>query len=263
MIHRTLLLLSLALLVSCMQAQTVTLSSDTVSGLPGSQVQMEVRAMDFVDMISMQGTIEFDPQIITFDSVHQFGLPDLSSNSFGTSLIASGKLTFSWNDNTLQGITVADSTVLFLLAFSLDGNPGTGSAVEFTDVPTPLEFVDLSFNPIPYSVVHGRVEIEDTLSSLAQPVAALDKLHLAPHPATGSSRLTFTLDRPEIVSIRLWDVRGSVLFETCRFLEPGLQEIRLEDLLPSPLLSSSATCFLSVSALHNHAVLPIIIDSTK
>lgn len=138
----------------------VTLFPDDVNGGVGSQVVVPVRANNFVDLVSMQGTIHFDPAVVSYSTIEQLGLPGLSLGSFGTTQVGSGTITFSWFDADLSGESVADSSVLFGIRFDLIGSPGDSSLVWFDDSPTLLEFVDNSFATQGYQMDTGVVLID-------------------------------------------------------------------------------------------------------
>lgn len=157
-LKRAFLLVVLALWVG-MASAAFTIRADSVTGTTGSQAVVPIRGIDFIEMVSNQGTIEWNTAVATFDSAGAFGLPNLFPANFGTALAGSGKVTFSWDDPTLQGVTVADSTILFSLYFQVVGAPGTQTPITFVNTPTNLEFSDTSFSPIPFTALAGQIEV--------------------------------------------------------------------------------------------------------
>lgn len=160
MILRILFLLAMSCSVAKAQ---VALAADSLSGLPGSQLDVPIRAMQWQDVVSCQGTIEWDTQVLSYDTVYQFGLPGMNPSNFGLSLVPGGKLTYSWNEPNLQGTNLADSTPIFVLRFGLTGPLGATSPIAFTPNPTNLEFINGNLMALPYNVFGGEVEIEDTV----------------------------------------------------------------------------------------------------
>lgn len=156
------ILFILAMSCSVAKAQ-VALAADSLSGLPGSQLDVPIRALQWQDIVSCQGTIEWDTQVVDLDTVYQFGLPGMNPSNFGLSLVPNGKLTFSWNEANLQGTNLADSTPVFVLNFVLTGPLAATSPIAFTSNPTTLEFVDGNLMTLSYNVFGGEVEIEDTV----------------------------------------------------------------------------------------------------
>jgi hypothetical protein len=132
---------------------------DTVSAPAGSTVTVSMHAIDFENIISMQGTLQFNPSIATFDTIDYYGLPSMNASTFGLSQIASGKIMFSWNDPTLAGVSVGDTSVLFKMKFHLTGTPGTFTLLDFVNSPTPMESVDNTFALVADSVTSGKIII--------------------------------------------------------------------------------------------------------
>lgn len=159
MVLRILFLLA----VSCSVAKAqVALVADSVTGLPGSQVDVSIRPFQWQDIVSFQGTIEWDTSVVELDTVYQYFLPGMNLSNFGFALVPNGKLTYSWNEANLQGTNLPDSSVVFTIRFDLTGTPGSASPVTFTSDPTLIEFVDDGFMVLNYTVTGGEVMIEDT-----------------------------------------------------------------------------------------------------
>ncbi len=137
----------------------LTLRIDSVNGVNGGQVEIPVRVKNFISMISAQGTIQFDPAIASFISVQQFGVNGMDANSFGTSQVTSGKLSFSWYDQTLLGQSLADSAILFTIKFNLIGSPGSQTNLSFVNSPVALEFIHSSYANINANLVSGNIKL--------------------------------------------------------------------------------------------------------
>ncbi len=154
------MILALLALVTFSGNAQVELYADTVVGDVGNQVVVPVRVNNFTDLISMQGTVHFDPTVASYAGVEQFALPGLSLGSFGTTQSALGNITFSWFDGDLSGENLANGDVVFALRLDLIGSPGDSSFIWFDDSPTPLEFVNDLFTIQPYAVDTGLVIVD-------------------------------------------------------------------------------------------------------
>lgn len=160
MIRRNIALLIFVLGISMLPAKgNVSLVMPHLSGSQGTQLTIPVRVADFDDIISMQGTIQFDPAVVSYVSVQQYGLPGMNASNFGTSLVGSGKLTFSWFDGTFAGVSLADSSVVFSITFQLNGSAGQSSAVTFSGIPTLIEVIDHLYNTVATNLQHGSISI--------------------------------------------------------------------------------------------------------
>lgn len=146
-------------------AASLTLQMDTISGTQGSQVVVALRAIDFTNINSTQGTIQFDPAVVSYGGIGTYGLPGMSASNFGSTQIASGKLNFSWLDNTLSGQDMADNAPLFTMIFNLTGNTGSQTSLSFATAPTPLEITDSLMNALTANVVNGNIRITGTPAS--------------------------------------------------------------------------------------------------
>ncbi len=152
---------------------------DSANGSPGSQVVVPVRADDFTSLISMQGTVNFDPNVLGYVGVEQFALPGMGVGNFGTTQTNAGKLTFSWFDSDLSGETIADSGVIWAIRFDLVGSGGANSILKFGDVPTVLEFIHSSFSPVAATFSDGSVQIDG--GSTAQLSIWIDSVQAYPN----------------------------------------------------------------------------------
>lgn len=137
----------------------VHLYVDDVDGGVGNQIIVPVRADNFTNLISMQGSIHFDPTVVSYTAVEQLGVPGLSVGNFGTTQASSGTVTFSWFDGNLSGESVSNGSVIFALRFTIIGSPSENSLVWLNDSPTLLEFVDNGFTTLTHSTDSGLITV--------------------------------------------------------------------------------------------------------
>lgn len=234
-IYKMLLLLTVMFPFVEAHGQPLRLALDSASGQQGSQVEVALRARNFNEILSAQATIGFDPQIVAFDTVTIYGLPGLNPSSFGTSLLGSGKLTFSWDDATLTGISIPDDSALFTLRFSLIGTPGTESPLHFAATPVAPECADTSFLPVALDTVPGLIKVEDTVTvGLPQPNEnAHFSMQLLPHPIQSNSLIRLQLMQEEVLNFRLLDFNGREAGSGERNLPSGETEIAFSEMFPN------------------------------
>ena len=139
----------------------------------GSTVCVPVTVNDFDGIASLQFSLQWDPTVLQFNEVTNFNLPDLNAASFNTTQTASGQTAMAWFDNTAQGVTLADGTILFEMCFTVLGVDGTSSGIIFTDNPTQREAAT-SNNTITFTETNGSVIVGDG-----------DGVEPPPPPATG------------------------------------------------------------------------------
>ena len=141
------------------QVNTLTLTASNKTAQKGAEVCLDISSKDFQQIVSMQYTMKWNPKVIKYKSVKGFGLPGMSANSFGAQDAANGKLTFSWFDFNVRGITVADGTALYQVCFDAIGESGTKGYFQFTNSPTVIEIANVFDVFLELNAVNGLVRI--------------------------------------------------------------------------------------------------------
>lgn len=97
---------------------TVIINTEMVPGPTEDDITINLIAKRFPDIISFQFALVWDPTILSYQSVDNFGLTDLNEESFGTRDIQEeGSLRVVWLDNSFTGITLEDGAILFSIHF--------------------------------------------------------------------------------------------------------------------------------------------------
>jgi len=130
--------------------------------LSNEEISYPVMVKGFENILTAQYTVTWDPAVLEYQGVQDFGLKDLSESSFH--LYDEGTLTFSWNAEDLIAETVSDSSVIFNIQFKAIGAGGTLTAVQFSDDPTVLEVADADGNVVEASYLDGSVQILDQVT---------------------------------------------------------------------------------------------------
>ncbi len=112
--------------------------------------RVDVKADNFVNMLSLQFSLDWNESILMLDTIGNFGLPDLNIGNFGLSGSESGRITFSWFDGDLSGETLPPDAVLFSMYFKVISVGATDILV--TDNPTTREASVKSVPPTPVPV---------------------------------------------------------------------------------------------------------------
>jgi len=87
----------------------------------------------------MQYSFNWDPAILKFKEVKAFNLKDLSAANFGVHVVKDGKMTFSWYDQAVQGITLADNSTIHQICYTAEGKSGSKSKIQITQDPIIVE----------------------------------------------------------------------------------------------------------------------------
>lgn len=144
---------------------TVTIADEIAN--PGDQVCVAFSVENFVDIESIQFTIEWDESIIEYASIQSFGLPGLDIFDFNLASTATGTAAFFWSDDDGNLNTLTDGDVLFEVCFDAIGTLGQTSTVSIVGTPVAIEFFG---NGETYTTGNGLVIDQGSVS--IQTVAA-------------------------------------------------------------------------------------------
>jgi hypothetical protein len=136
----------------------VTFRASSVTNVPGTSVVVRVSVSGFNQIGTAQGTLVWDPSVVRFSRVEEFGLAGLGVGNFGTNRIGEGKLSFSWDDPNAVGVTAADGTVMFAVRLDIVGAPGSDSPVTFSDSIAACE-ATVNLQAITFQPVAGHVKV--------------------------------------------------------------------------------------------------------
>ena len=144
--------LGIGVISTCVRPLNLVASS--TSGNPGELVCVDVSVDGFNELIGMQFSMNWDPEILEFaDVIPTENLRNLNVSDFGTpenGNIGPGRLTVSWAylDPNDLGENLADGTSIFQVCFTIVGECEQSTPFEFTSDPTRIE----AFNALNDSV---------------------------------------------------------------------------------------------------------------
>ncbi len=148
--------------------KNVTLSLDSIiGGAPGDQVKVPLRVVDFADLMTMQFTIAWDANLLTYNSIADIAIGNVSGGSFGLDEIGNGFLTFSWNTSSLSDTTIIDNTAIYSIVFDVTNTVCGDGAVTIDESPAaiaPIEIADENLCVANVTVIGGNIEIQSTAS---------------------------------------------------------------------------------------------------
>lgn len=212
------------LIIFCFLGQSsaaVSLIMPHRSGNNGTQITIPVKVKDYLNIIGTQGTIDFNPAILSYVSTT---VGSLGGISFGTTQVATGQLTFQWYDGTLAGVSLADSSTIFAITFNIIGSASQMSALAFTSTPTTIEIVNTSFATEAVTLVNGSVTVNSTVGidnapwhSSAQPLL----LQNTPNPFSTGTSINFILPEDNTATITIFNIVGEKVFESSQWLYKG------------------------------------------
>ncbi|MBK8490776.1 MAG: hypothetical protein IPL49_07745 [Saprospirales bacterium] len=135
---------------------------DDASVQSGDNCCIDMSVQNFTDMVSMQFSINFPGNLLSYTGSQGFNLPGLNASSIGNpGGPASGNLTLSWlADDVVTGATVPNGTVIVQLCFTATGPNCSTADLVFSGTPTPIEVTDVNGN-VPFNWNGSTVVICD------------------------------------------------------------------------------------------------------
>ncbi len=107
----------------------------------GTEVCLDITADFFDDLQTVRYTTIWEPSVLQFKRVENFGLPMLDATNFVLS--SPGNLELNWYD--FSGTTLGPSDVIYTLCFDIIGPSASCTPVEVADFPMPI-FVESASN---------------------------------------------------------------------------------------------------------------------
>jgi len=134
----------------------LTLNTSSLSGETGDNVCMSVTVDNFTDVLGLQGSMAWNPSVLTFTGVENIAIDDMIISDANA---ATGTFSFLWFDNTtVNPVSLANGTTLFDVCFDIIGASGSSSTVSFSNAP-PLEFTDSNEDVIPSSASSSTISV--------------------------------------------------------------------------------------------------------
>ena len=132
---------------------------DQTTGASGSNVCLDFSVQNFDDIQNMQYSMHFNSSVIEYTGADMLNLPGLVASNFGTNNAGTGTVTLSWLDPDVAGVTVPDGTVIYQMCFDIIGSSGQTSNITIDGVPTIIEVIDGSNDPVNLVTLPGSVTV--------------------------------------------------------------------------------------------------------
>lgn len=229
------LIAAFALLLSYqLSAQEVTLTTNDMVVTPGNNFQMDVKVADFDDIATAQFAMFWDPAIIEYVGVADFGLPELSaSDNFGVMGVEEGKLRFNWidPDPLLNGVTLDDETVIFSVVFKAVG--GAAQSSEFridSDMvfpQMPVEVISSIEGELMVNITNSTVTMDGVSSAFETKTNEFVLLQNSPNPFIDETNITFELNHTSNTLLSIHDHTGKKVFEQTKTYSSGSHTVQI------------------------------------
>ena len=126
--------------------------------LPGATFAVPVTVSAFTNITSAQFSLHWNPAVVQFLGVSNFGLTGLDVGNLNTNLATNGMMGVSWDNPSGLGVSLADHTTMFTVSFQAVGANGDVSSLQFADIPTARE-VTVGLAPVTFTGQAGSLTV--------------------------------------------------------------------------------------------------------
>ncbi len=213
-------------------SQKFTLFATSNAPMVGSNIEIDIRALNFDSITGISFATTWDTSIFKFVDITGFELPNtLLGNNFGTTEVNKGILRFNWEDLTTVGYSAKDSVKLFRLRLKVlktDKN----TIINFKSIP-PGIYLEITKNGI-------KIEDKDLIIRPLYPfltsisdVDILEFCQVYPNPIDASSKLKLILKEPLNAIIDVYNGMGQKINTIQEKLQIGNNEVDIFDKIPT------------------------------
>lgn len=162
-------IIAIAFLCNTASAQLEVVFSGPATVAPNGQVSVDVAVNNFTNVISAQFSINWDPSVLTYNSITNItsvldGVTQAGNigTPAATGAVGPGQATFSWSLPSTNPRTIPDGTVLFTIVFDGVGAPCSSTDLIVTDDPRDIEVIvdDGNFTDIGAVSNGANIEID-------------------------------------------------------------------------------------------------------
>ena len=174
---------------------------------------VEIKVNGFTDVISFQASINWDPTLLVFAGVSDFGIKDFNADNFGITTSGQGHVRFVWEPSDATALTVTDSTVLFSVQFEFISSEPKEVPVSFTDITSnpafTIEFANSTYEVLTVNTHDGSITYFDEITGLED---LYEKgISIYPNPFHENIRISNQGGKLDIVQV--FDLHGNLLKE--------------------------------------------------
>jgi len=184
---------------------------DSITVQPGQDFCVSVKTKNYIEILTFQGFIFWDAQVITFKKVENFNLPNMYAIDFVFTPQNPNRLIFRWDDPTLMCASRDSGEALFDLCFSAIGANDTNTFIR-----SDSGLAGICFSPfgiVPMDKDTGLVIISNpsSISNALQNEAF--SFNLSPNPTASSAQVIFQSQSSGNAILLLTDALGRIVFE--------------------------------------------------
>jgi hypothetical protein len=176
---RYFLLLAIITILSnnCLLAQQgpVELVAKDTAGILNKEITVDITVNGFTNIISFQASINWDPTLLTFKEVSNFGIADFGPDDFGITAADQGHVRFLWTPDNAIAVSLVDGSTLFTATFEVISDNQPSAVIGFIDnVSNPafdMEFANDNYEVLDVNTTNGIITIFSSADELVNIVS--------------------------------------------------------------------------------------------
>ncbi|TNE61585.1 MAG: T9SS type A sorting domain-containing protein [Bacteroidetes bacterium] len=227
----------------------------------GDIVTVPVTVSNFDSIVAAQFVVQWDSTVLRFLTVLAYNLPNMTNEDFGLDETSGGILRFAWEaPSTVNGHSVNDGSLIFLIKYKVIGEINQGTALSFTELPpTDFEVVKAGVPPLIFDIddcvlKNGYVAVGFVLSTDWLESANSLPVSVSPNPFTTSTTAFIEMPVKSEVHVVLTDVAGHPVLERRTTLSQGQHGMEIA----SDRLEENGIYYLIIRTAERSCIRPLV-----
>lgn len=252
-----LLLIALSLFaLGTLQAQEVILKTPDMQVDPAASIHLDLLVGDFEMITGIQFSLNWDPDVLEFVGVDNFGLPGMTTEgNFGILETPDGKLRFSWYQQEVTGVTLADMSPIFSVWFKVVGQPATATQVKISNEPIIVEVISAD-GIVPFTIQNGTVTVQGANATTETVTVDFVLYQNSPNPFTDITYVRFDLNKATEAHLSIYDQSGKAVFSKSGQYTAGSHAVTLE----RSLFQSAGTYLFTLKTANGMAARQLVLQ---
>ena len=141
-------------------AAKVKILATDASVKSGEEFCIDVKVSNFLEIVSMQYSTNWDSKQLEYKGVKNFTVKDLNAKSFGRPASEPNSFRFLWMAMDLNPVSLYDNSTIYQVCFKAIGKSGTTTKVEFTNKPIVVEVANIKMQKLGTELVPATITIQ-------------------------------------------------------------------------------------------------------
>ena len=194
---------------------TLALNADDAKVNAGEEVIVDFKAKDFNAINGFQFTFNFDNTVLEFVDVKS-GIESISTQNFGFTAINEGLISASWN--TAKAVSLDDDAVIFSFVFNATATAQLSETVSISSRVAAAEA---------YNDASDVMDVQLAFNGAVVTTNEFEVMQNQPNPFKNTTVIPFNMADAGVVTLKVMDVTGKVVFVKEGDFTKGYNEFKL------------------------------------